>query len=158
MIKDSGIPHTFLRNNWYLENEWPIIDLALKTGHFIYSEGDGKTGWALKREYAEVAAKAVAGLAFPEVLELSGKPVTYKELGQALEQVIDQPIEIIQTDNQGFMKHLEDAGYSEEVAQMFVAIQEDIKKGQLDIVSDDFEKALDKPLNSLEDGLRELMT
>ena len=60
-----------MRNNWYLENEWPIIELALKTGRFVYAASDGKTGWALKREYAEVAAKAVAGSAFPEVLELS---------------------------------------------------------------------------------------
>lgn len=157
VIKDSGIPHTFLRNNWYLENEWPIIELALKTGRFVYAAGDGKTGWALKREYAEVAAKAVAGSAFPEVLELSGKPVTYEELGQTLKQVVDQPIEIIQTDNQGFMKHLEEASYPETAAQMFAAIQEDIKNGQLNVVSDDFEKALEKPLISLEEGLRELM-
>ena len=104
-----------------------------------------------------MAPKAVAGSAFPEVLELSGKPVTYEELGQTLKQVLDQPIEIIQTDNQGFMKHLEEAGYPEAAAQMFAAIQEDIKNGQLNVVSDDFDKALEKPLISLEEGLRELV-
>ncbi|MDU0407442.1 hypothetical protein N42HA_00433 [Lactococcus lactis] len=39
----------------------------------LFTMPTGKVGLALKREYAEVGAKALAGADFPEVLELSGK-------------------------------------------------------------------------------------
>ncbi|OQO69778.1 NAD(P)-dependent oxidoreductase [Enterococcus villorum] len=157
MIKESNIPHTFLRNNWYLENERPLIDLALKSGQFVYSAGEGKVGWALKREYAAVAAKAVAGADFPEVLELSGKPVSYEELAETLKKVTGKQIEIISTDEQEFVKTLENAGFPESGAHMLAAIQNDIKNHQLDVSSKDFEKALGKPLVSLYEGLKELL-
>ena len=56
----------------------------------VYNAPTGKVGWALKREYAEVGAKALAGADFPEVLELSGKILTYAELAQALKAVSDK--------------------------------------------------------------------
>ncbi|MBF8808701.1 MAG: SDR family oxidoreductase [Enterococcus lacertideformus] len=157
IIKSSGIHHTFLRNNWYLENELPLIHRALKSGQFVYSAGEGKTGWALKREYAEVAAKALAGADFPEILELSGKPVTYKELAKALKEVTGSSIEIVSTTEQTFMKILEQEGIPKSGIQMLIAIQRDIKNHQLDVSSKDFEEALGKPLVSLPEGLKELL-
>lgn len=35
LIEKTGIAHTFLRNNWYLENEMPIVDAALNSGKFV---------------------------------------------------------------------------------------------------------------------------
>ncbi len=40
---------------------------------------------------------------------------------------------------------------------MFLAIQHDIKKGQLAVSSDDLEKVLEKPLVSLEAALKEIL-
>ncbi|HFQ0336767.1 TPA: SDR family NAD(P)-dependent oxidoreductase, partial [Enterococcus faecium] len=42
-------------------------------------------------------------------------------------------------------------------ADMFLAIQHDIKKDQLAISSDDLEKVLGKPLTSLEAALKEIL-
>ncbi|MBO0461692.1 MULTISPECIES: SDR family oxidoreductase [unclassified Enterococcus] len=156
IIKESGIKHTFLRNNWYLENEMPLIDLALKTGQFVYAAGEGKTGWALKREYAEVAAKVLAGTDYPEVLELSGKPITYQMLAEKVAKVSGKSIEILSLDTDGFIGKLTDAGFSQGGAEMTAAIQNDIRNNQLDVISDDFEKVLGRELTSLEDGLKEL--
>lgn len=45
MIKDSGISHTFLRNNWYVENELPIIGQALKlVNSFMLQEMEKQVG------------------------------------------------------------------------------------------------------------------
>ncbi|WP_206853114.1 SDR family oxidoreductase [Candidatus Enterococcus mangumiae] len=156
IIKESGIKHTFLRNNWYLENEMPLIDLALKTGQFVYAAGEGKTGWALKREYAEVAAKVLAGTDYPEVLELSGKPITYQMLAEKVAKVSGKSIEILSLDTDGFIGKLTAAGFSQGGAEMTAAIQNDIRNNQLDVTSDDFEKVLGRELTSLEDGLKEL--
>lgn len=156
-IEESGIPHTFLRNNWYLENEMPIVQAALTGDKFVYAAGNGKTGWALKREYAEVAAKALLGEDFPAILELSGKPVTYEVLAQALKQATGKEFGVVNSDDKGFVANLAASGLPEPVAEIFLSFQYDIKNDQLDVVSADFEKALGRPLVSLEAGFKELL-
>lgn len=158
LIEKTGIAHTFLRNNWYLENEMPIVDAALNGGgKFVYAAGQGKTGWALKREYAEVAAKALQGKDFPAILELSGKPVSYEALAAAVKAATGMEIEVVSSDNQGFIENLTVNGLPQPIAEIFLSFQSDIKDGQLDFVSDDFEKALGRPLLSLEEGFKELL-
>ncbi|WP_165005160.1 MULTISPECIES: SDR family oxidoreductase [unclassified Enterococcus] len=157
LIKQSGIKHTFLRNNWYIENELPIIEQAMKTGEFVYAAADGKTGWALKREYAEAAANVLVSVDVPEILELSGNLVTYEELAEALEKATGKKLEIIAADNKGFVENLKAAGFPQEAAEMFLVIQHDIKKEQLAIPSKDLEKVLGKPLVSLDEALKELL-
>lgn len=157
LIEKSGIAHTFLRNNWYLENEMPIAGAALSNGKFVYAAENGKTGWALKREYAEVAAKALAGTEYPAILELSGKPVSYDVLAEALKKATGKDFEVVSSDDQGFIDNLVGSGMPQPVAEMFLSFQYDIKNDQLDVVSDDFEKALGRPLVSLEAGFKELL-
>lgn len=157
LIEESGIAHTFLRNNWYLENELPIIGAALNSGKFVYAAGNGKTGWALKREYAEVAAKAVSGTEYPATLELSGTPVTYEVLASALKSAAGKELDLVGTEDHVFVESLVANGMPQPVAEMFLSFQHDIKNGSLDVVSSDFEQALGKPLISLEDGLKELL-
>ena len=157
LIEKSGIAHTFLRNNWYLENEMPIAGAALSNGKFVYAAENGKTGWALKREYAEVAAKALAGTEYPAILELSGKPVSYEVLAEALKKATGKDFEVVRSDDQGFIDNLVGSGMPQPVAEMFLSFQYDIKNDQLDVVSDDFEKALGRPLVSLEAGFKELL-
>lgn len=157
IIRESGIPHTFLRNNWYLENELPIIGSALDSGSFVFAAGDGKTGWALKREYAEVAAKALAGSEFPEILELSGKPITYDELAAALSIASGKKLAVKNGSDTDFTASLTAAGIPQEAAAIFLAIQHDIKNGGLDVTSADFEKALGRPLTALVPALKEIL-
>ena len=156
IIKESGIKHTFLRNNWYLENEMPLIGVALKTGQFVYAAGEGETGWALKREYAEVAAKVLAGMDYPEFLELSGKPITYQTLAEQVAKVSGKSLDILSLAPDEFTDKLTASGFSQGGAEMTTAIQNDIRNNQLDVTSDDFAKVLGRELTSIEDGLREL--
>ena len=156
-IEKSGIAHTFLRNNWYFENEMPIIAAALSTGKFVYNAPTGKVGWALKREYAEVGAKALAGADFPEVLELSGKILTYAELAQALKAVSDKEFEVVAADDKTFVSHLVETGLPDFVAELFLGFQKDIEAKDLDVESKDFEKALGHSLTDTKEALKELL-
>lgn len=156
-IEKSGIAHTFLRNNWYFENEMPIIAAALSTGKFVYNAPTGKVGWALKREYAEVGAKALAGADFPEVLELSGKRLTYAELAQALKAVSDKEFEVVAADDKTFVSHLVETGLPDFVAELFLGFQKDIEAKDLDVESKDFEKVLGHSLTDTKEALKELL-
>ncbi|HIY58614.1 MAG TPA: NmrA family NAD(P)-binding protein [Candidatus Tetragenococcus pullicola] len=158
LILESGIDHTFLRNNWYLENEGGIITAALKTGKFVHAGGEGKAGWGLKREFAELAARAVSGkFDFPSILEVGGPLLTYQELAEALENVSGKKLEITSTDADTASQFLQDsAGFPKEAAEYFASAQEIVKSGSLAVEPDDMEKYLGKPLSSTEVALKEL--
>lgn len=158
LILDSGIDHTFLRNNWYLENEGGVITAALKTGKFVHAGGEGKAGWGLKREFAELAARAVSGkFDFPSILEVGGPLLTYQELAEALEKVSGKKLEIISADADTASKFLQDnTDFPKDAADYFASAQEIVKSGSLAVEPDDMEKYLGKPLSSTEDALKEL--
>ena len=46
LIRDSGIPFTFLRNNWYSETYAATVERARSTGEVLVSTGDGRVASA----------------------------------------------------------------------------------------------------------------
>lgn len=109
-------------------------------------------------KYAEAAAIVLAGeKTFPEILELSGKPVDYITLTKALAEAIGKEITPLDTNDEAFVKNLTDNQLPDPVAGFFLAIQGDIKNGVLDVQSDDFETVLGKPLTPLVDAFKELL-
>ena len=158
LISESNISHTFLRNNWYIENEKDTLNAAAAGHPFTYSAGEGKTGWALKREYAEAAINVLTGqAATPEVLELSGNPITYVELAEALKIASDKTFEVIELSDADYQSSLTSNGIPEPVVGFILMIQNDIRNGELDVISNDFEKTLGKPLTPLVDALKEFL-
>lgn len=53
-ILKTGIPYSFLRNNWYLENEISSIQGVQAGAPWVTSAGNGKVGWALQQDYAKL--------------------------------------------------------------------------------------------------------
>ncbi|MCB5955632.1 SDR family oxidoreductase [Enterococcus sp. CWB-B31] len=158
VIKKSGLKHTILRNNWYLENELPVIGAALSSGKFVYSAGEGKVGWALRREYGEAAAIVLSGKTeYPEILELSGTPVDYRELARAVKEASGKDFDVSNGGDNEFIENLTASGLPEKAAEVFLSFQHDIKNKKLDVSSDDFEKVLDRPLTPLAAAVKELL-
>ena len=83
LIRESGIAHTFLRDNWYTELIADFVKACVQTGKFPYYATEGKIAFALKREYAEAGARVITGEGYPEVLTFAGNPVTFEELAEA---------------------------------------------------------------------------
>lgn len=83
-IREAGIKHSFLRNNWYLENEMSRLKAAAAGQDFLYAAGDGKVGWALEREYAEAAATVLIAREPKAIYEFAGPARTYRELAEAI--------------------------------------------------------------------------
>lgn len=83
-ILDAGLPHSFLRNNWYLENELATLRPAAAGKDFLYSAGAGQVGWALEREYAEAAVNVLLAAAPKAVYEFAGPARTYRDLAEAM--------------------------------------------------------------------------
>jgi len=157
-IASSGIPHAILRNNWYLENELGAIQAVMNGSPWVTSAGAGKVGWALRREYAEAAANALArGGRESRIYELSGRPATQDELAAALGDVLGRNVPVQHVDDETYADIMKKAGTPEPVVPFLVAIQKGIREGSLDVDSRDLETLLGRPPLSLRDALKELV-
>ncbi|MEK5240348.1 SDR family oxidoreductase [Paenibacillus sp. FSL L8-0470] len=157
-IIESGIPYAFLRNNWYLENEIGSIQAVQAGAPWLTSAGEGKVGWATRRDYAEAAAVVLAGEGTENaVYELSGKPATQAELAAIVGSVLGKDVAVQQVDDATYSSVMAGAGVPEAALPIVVAIQAAIREGALDIESDDFGKLLQRPLTPLSEGISEML-
>ncbi|MED5100161.1 SDR family oxidoreductase [Niallia circulans] len=158
-IQKTGIPYSFLRNNWYLENELSTIQGVQAGAPWVTSAGSGKVGWALQQDYAEAAAEVLAGEGHENTIyELSGKPLSQEEIAAAVSQVIGKEVPVQHVDDSKYAEIMTQAGIPDFVVPMLVAIQKDIRKGTLDIESNDFEKLLGRSETPVVDGVRKLIS
>lgn len=157
-ILKTGIPYSFLRNNWYLENEASSIQGVLAGAPWVTSAGAGKVGWALQQEYAEAAAAVLAGNGHENTTyELSGKLLSQEELASALGTVLGKEVPVQQVDDATYTDIMKNAGVPDFVIPMLVSIQEGIREHALEVESNDFEKLLGRPLTPTTEALRQIV-
>ncbi|TKC15319.1 SDR family oxidoreductase [Robertmurraya kyonggiensis] len=157
-ILNSGIPYSFLRNNWYLENEISSIQGVLAGAPWVTSAGKGKVGWALQQDYAEAAAAVLSGEGHENtVYELSGPLLAQEELASILGEVLGKEVSVQQVDDATYSEIIKGAGLPDFVVTMIVNIQKDIREGTLEIVSNDFEKVLGRQVTSIKEGLMQIV-
>ncbi|MGP3561841.1 SDR family oxidoreductase [Geobacillus sp. BK01] len=157
-IANTGIPYSFLRNNWYLENEIGTVQAVLAGAPWVTSAGTGKVGWALRQDYAEAAAAVLAGDGHENTIyELSGPLMTQEELAAALGAVLGKDVPVQQVDDAAYADIMKKAGLPDPLVSFLVDIQRGIREGSLEIESNDFEKLLGRPVTPIHDALAQLV-
>lgn len=157
-IKATGIPFCFLRNNWYTENEIPLVKSAIDGGAVATSAGEGRVGWAPRADYALAAANVMTGTGHAhKVYELSGPPATYAGLAAALSKALgkDVPLQIL--NDETFAAQISKSGMPAAMAPFVVSIHRAIREGALDVESGDLETLMGRPATSLQAGLEEIL-
>lgn len=158
LLEQSAMKVKILRNNWYFENEMATLEAALATGHFAYGSGQGRVGWALRREYAEAAANAlVQPFTGKEIYELSGRLLTYADLYQAFKEATGQDMAEVSLNLEDYQQALADAGTPAEALGFATAIAADIANGALDVESKDLETLLGHPQVNAVEAIKELL-
>ncbi len=149
-IRESGIPYSLLRNNWYVENELGSIQGVLHGAPWLNAAGDARIGWASRFDYAQAAAAVLAGEGHHNtVYELTGKPRTQAELAAIAGEALGKEINVVDVDDAAFGEALKGAGLPDFVVDMIVGMQEAIRQGSLYVESDDLEKLLGRPAQPL---------
>lgn len=157
-IIKTGIPYSFLRNNWYLENEIGSIQGAIAGAPWVTSAGEGKVGWALQQDYADAAAEVLVGNGHENtVYELSGPLLTQDELASALGNVLDKEIPVQQVSDEKYAEIMKGLGLPDFVIPIVVGIQESIRNGSLEVESNDFDKVLGRPVTPINEALNQLV-
>jgi NAD(P)H dehydrogenase (quinone) len=157
-IIKTGIPYSFLRNNWYLENEIGSIQGAMAGAPWVTSAGEGKVGWALQQDYADAAAAVLVGSGHENtVYELSGPLLTQEELAAALGNVLGKDVPVQQVSDEKYAEIMKGLGLPDFVIPIVVGIQESIRNGSLEVESDDFKKILGRPVAPINESLTQLV-
>ncbi|MCL9661459.1 SDR family oxidoreductase [Paenibacillus hunanensis] len=157
-ILETGLPYSFLRNNWYLENELSSIGAANAGAPWVTSAGDGKVGWATRDDYAAAAVAVLTGEGHENTIyELSGPLLTQEELAAAVGKVLGKDITVQQVDDETYAEIMKGAGLPDFLLPILVGIQQGIREHHLEVEHSDFEKVLGRPLTPLEEGIRQIL-
>ena len=139
----SGLPYTFVRNSWYIENYTAQIPTYLAHG-VVGAAGDGQVSVAPRRDYAQAAAVVAStdghvGM----VYELGGESITLTQLAALVAEAsgttvayTDVPEEVLK----GIL--IDAAGFPEPVAATFADVDTRIKAGDLHVTSGDLERLI----------------
>ena len=158
-IKNSGINYSFLRNNWYLENEVSSVQGVLSGAPWVTSAKEGKVGWALRKDYALAAATVLAEgkKHYNTVYELSGVNHTQEELAKEVGKALGQEVEVLQVDDETYEEIMLKAGVPESIMPLLLEIQKGIRNHELEMVSNDFEKVIGRKPVPLNEAVHELV-
>ncbi len=157
-IVKTKIPYSFLRNNWYLENEIESIQGAITGAPWLTATGDGKVGWVLRQDLAEATAAVLTENGHENTIyELSGKLMTYKEFVSVLGTVLGKEIPLQQVDDTTYAEIMKGAGVPEAYLPLLVNIQKGIREGGLEVESNDIEKLLGRPIIPIREALKQIV-
>jgi NAD(P)H dehydrogenase (quinone) len=157
-IVKTGIPYSFLRNNWYLENEIAGIQGVIAGSPWVTSAGNGKVGWALQQDYADAAAVVLSGSGHENTIyELAGKLLTQEELADELGKVLGKKVPVQKVDDATYADIMRKVGVPEFVIPIVVGIQESIREGSIALESSDLEKVLGRPVTPIHEALAQVV-
>ncbi|MBS0535921.1 MAG: SDR family oxidoreductase [Proteobacteria bacterium] len=158
-IKASGIPFTFLRNGWYIENYAAGIAGAVAGGTLYGAAGDGKISAAARADYA---AAAVAVLTTPghdnKTYELAADtPFTLAALAAEISRQTGKTIPYQNLTVADYAKGLASHGVPEGFAKMIAGWEVPISHGALFDDSRTMSKLIGRPTTALADSIRSIL-
>ncbi|MEI7026794.1 SDR family oxidoreductase [Paenibacillus sp. y28] len=155
LIRASGIPYSFLRNNWYIENETGSIQAVMQGAPWVHATDTAKIGWAARRDYAHAAAAVLAGEGHENTIyELSGPLRTLDELVELVQEVLGQEIQIQNVSDAAYAEMLRGTGLPDFLVDIFTDMQKAIRHGALAVEGADLEKLLGRPVQPLREAIR----
>ena len=153
-IVASGLPYTFLRNSWYLENYSDQLAAYVEHGTVLGSAGDGRVAAATRADYAEAAATALL-LATPKpIYQLGGPAFSLKELADTVSAVTGADVTYTDLPSDELIKVLVGAGLPEPYAAILADADLGLGRGELYVEPTDLEGLLGRPATALADALR----
>jgi NAD(P)H dehydrogenase (quinone) len=156
LIRASGIPFTFLRNNWYTENYAGQVGPAAASGVLLGSAGDGRVASASRQDYADAAVAVVTEDGHENsVYELGGDVAwTMPDLAAAIAEITGRPVEYRDVSQAEHVAALVAAGLDEGTAGFVAALDHNIAEGTLADVTGDLSRLIGRPTTPLVEGLR----
>lgn len=158
-LKESGIGHTILKNNLYMDFIPGFVgDKVLETGTIYLPAGKGKVSTALRDEFAEAIATILLGPKQEKTVYdfTNVEAYDYEEIASYISDITGREITYHSPSLQAYSDTLKEAGVPAEVTGIFGRFAAAQAQGELDTVSHDLEKLLGRKPTSLKDYLAQV--
>jgi uncharacterized protein YbjT (DUF2867 family) len=149
----SGLPHTLLRSNAYMQNFFALAPAIANRDSFGSSTGAGRIGLVDARDVAAVAAEVAAAPAthVGQTYWLTGPDlVSYADAADVLSRVLGRPISYRETTFDDDKQAMIGVGIPEPVAQMNAQALGLVATGDAAWLSDDVPSILGRPARSFD--------
>mgnify|MGYP003576192938 CR=1 FL=1 len=159
MLKESGIPHTILRNGWYTENYTGSIGGALAGGAFIGSAGEGKIASAARKDFAEAAVQVLTTKGHEgKVYELAGdEAYTLSDLSAEISKQSGKTIAYKNLPEGEYAKVLASFGLPQGLAQAIASWDVSASKGDLFDDKEQLSQLIGRPTTPLNEVVAEAL-
>jgi NAD(P)H dehydrogenase (quinone) len=151
LIRESGLPFTFLRNSWYTENYLAQLPTYLATGAILGSAGEGRVSAATRAEYAAAAVQVLRtdghlGRAY----ELGGDTAfTLAELAATVSAAAGRPVAYRELPEAELVAALTEAGVPAAFAAVLADSDRGIARGELEVAGHDLSDLIGGPTRDL---------
>jgi NAD(P)H dehydrogenase (quinone) len=154
-IKQTGIPYTFLRNNWYFENSTGTLGSAVEHGALISATGEGRIAFASRADYAAAAAAVLTTEGHDgEVYELTGDTaVTLADVAAETARQAGKDVAHVTLPQAEYQKALEGFGVPGFLAEMLADADVHISRGALAATSPVLSKLIGRRTTTVEQAV-----
>jgi NAD(P)H dehydrogenase (quinone) len=150
LLAEAGLPYTFLRNSWYVENYTQQLPVYLEHGGVLGSAGDGRVSAALRSEYAEAAAAVLTSDGHAgEVYELGGdESFTLSELAATIGTAAGRDVAYIDLPADAYTEALVQAGLDRSYAETLADADLGLARGELLVDTGHLNRLIGRPTTS----------
>ena len=154
-IRASGVPFTFLRNGWYMENHTGSLGAAVEHGVVLGAAKEGRFASAARADYAAAAVAVLTGKGHEDkVYELGGdNPYTLAELADVAARQANKPVAYKDLPQAEYAKALVGFGLPEGLADAIADADAGASRGELDTNTRDLSMLIGRQTTSLEQSV-----
>jgi len=151
LILDSGLTHTFFRNNLYMDLVPIMFGGALATGTLAHNGGDGRIGFIARQDIAATLATVLAseGHAGRAYSITAPRPYGLGDIAAALSKASGASVVYESLTSEAFRARLSATPIPPGIVEMSVALGEAIRAGEFDAGSDDVARLLGREPTTL---------
>ena len=155
IVVESGIPFTFLRNNFYMETVLQSGVQTVATGTLFSAAQGGAVGYVSREDCARAAAAVLSSSGHEgAIYDITGPyAYTQAEIAGELSKVVGRPINYVALSDEELQQGMVAHGLPAHVAEFVVGMERGIRLGALDVVSRAVATLTGTPPESLPDFL-----
>lgn len=154
-IRASGLPYTFLRNGWYLENHTEHLAPVLEHGVVLGAAQNGRFSSAARADYAAAAAAVLTAAQPQAIYELAGDHgFTLAEYAAEVARQSGKAIVYKDMPQPDFKAALVGVGVPEGFADLLADSDAGVAKGGLEDNGKQLSALIGRPTTRLQDGVK----
>lgn len=155
LIRESGIPFSFLRNSWYLELYTDNLSSTIEHGVLLGAAEDGQVSAATRADLAAAAASVLAGPNYENrIFELGGdEAFTLAELARMISEVSGRAVEYRNLPEEAYLQALVGVGLPEEFARIYADSDRGIARGELRVETGDLGHLIGRPTTTAREAI-----